>query len=334
MPVAELLTLFAVVIGGFLLAGALAPFEALGWWAGWYGDEGRNDKSLQLENPAKPVSDKQHFVVFLSGINSVSGDSYTKREQAFLNCLATTLPEVELVTDIFPYSVMNRALTGQRLFARFWRWVSERKLSGPGMTGFLINVRNLWQVAVSADSRYGPIYNHGVAGTIMSGLGRHGYPLGSGLPITIIGYSGGAQIAAGAAPHLKRRVEAPLQVISLGGVLSADPGLWSLQALYHLFGERDSVQRIGAIFSPGRWRWLPFSRWQKAKQQGIVKLVPLLAADHTGNKGYLDAQSFLPGGRSYLEQTVDEITQIVRKSGIQGSGARDQGSGFSPIPDP
>ncbi len=71
--------------------------------------------------------------------------------------LEERLADTEIVT-LYPYSVTNRVLTGQRVFAKVWRWILARKLSGEAAVG-LINVRNVWQVVVPADRRYGPLYN-------------------------------------------------------------------------------------------------------------------------------------------------------------------------------
>jgi hypothetical protein len=305
----EPLLLVALAFLLFLFAGVLSPFEALGWWAGWYGDE----EQQGLEERASPSS-AGHFVVFLSGINNVSGEAFAEREVAFLKRLKRELADTGalLVDDIFPYSVTERALTGRRVFAWFWRWALRTKVSGPGLAGFLINLRNLWQVAVSADSRYGPVYNQGSASMLLSGLLRHGYVPGSGVPVTLIGYSGGGQVAVGAAPHLKTMIRAPISVISLGGVISADPGLLTLEHLYHLYGARDNVQRLGSIFFPGRWPFIP-SPWNSARKRGVVELIPMGPADHTGPGGYLDEGSFLPDGRSYLDQTVETITRLIRR---------------------
>ena len=306
MSLPDALTLVAVLFIGFLLVGILSPFEALGWWAGWYGQQAEEEHA-----PVPYLAEgAEHFIVFLSGIHSVSGESFAAREIVFLERLRERLTNrVVVVDDIFPYSVTNRALTGQRAFAKFWRWALKRKLSGPGLAGALINFRNVWQVAVSADSRYGPIYNQGSAEMIVRGLEMHGYR--PGVPVTLIGYSGGGQIAVGAAPHLRSVLDAPISVISLGGVMSSDPGLLTLEHVYHLYGRRDMVQRTGNLFFPGRWPLLPYSAWNQAKQKGIIKLISMGPADHTGAKGYLDEASFLPGGQSYLDATVETIARIV-----------------------
>lgn len=318
MPFPDILTLLAVLIVGFLIAGILSPFEALGWWAGWYG---RHPEEEEHVRALYPVDNAEGFVVFLSGIHSVSGETYAEREILFLERLRKRLTDkVVVIDDIFPYSVTNRALTGQRIFAKFWRWALKRKLSGPGLAGALINFRNVWQVAVSADSRYGPIYNQGSAEMIAKGLELHGYEPGSGVPVTLIGYSGGGQIAVGAAPHLRSMLSAPISVVSLGGVISSDPGLLALEHVYHLYGRRDMVQRTGNFLFPGRWPILPYSAWNQAKQQGVIKLISMGPADHTGPKGYLDAESFLPNGQSYLDATVETIARIVESEEVVVEG--------------
>ena len=306
----EFLLVVALIVLAFFLAGVLSPFEALGWWAGWYGDDER-----EPQPSAEPVR-ADRFVIFLSGINNASGEAFAEREVAFLKRLKRELADTDtvLVDDVFPYSVTERALTGRRAFAWFWRWAVRMRLSGPKVAGLLINIRNLWQVAVSADSRYGPIYNQGSAAMLRNGLRRHGYAEGSGVPVTLIGYSGGGQVAVGAAPHLRTMVDADVSVISLGGVMSADPGLLTLRRLYHLFGSRDNVQRVGSIFFPGRWPFVP-SPWNTAKQRGIVELVPMGSVDHTGPDGYLDEESFLPDGRSFLDATLEKISELLHLEG-------------------
>lgn len=308
----DLITIVLALIVALLVVGLLAPFEALGWWAGWFvSDTGVEDSDAIPDVLAGAEDDdgKMHFVVFLSGIHSVSGENYAPREIAFLHALRERMPHITLV-ELFPYSVTNRALTGQRVFAKVWRWVLKNKISGNGLAGFLINLRNLWQVAVSADSRYGPIYNQGSAELILRGLKAKGYKLGSHASVTLIGYSGGGQIAVGAAPYLRQVMNQPVQVISLGGVLSSDPGVLAVAKLYHLFGKRDKVQRVGSVMCPGRWRVLPFSPWNQAKQQGLIELVPMGDMDHTGIGGYLDGE-MRQGEPTYLDVTLDTITRLL-----------------------
>ena len=75
MPLHDLWLLALAGLLAILLAGALAPFETLGWWAGWFGrPSGPGPLTPGGDNPAR------HFVVVLSGIHSVSGASFARRE--------------------------------------------------------------------------------------------------------------------------------------------------------------------------------------------------------------------------------------------------------------
>jgi hypothetical protein len=307
----DLGTLLLVALLALFVAGALSPLETLGWWAGWYG-RARHQQILVRALPGAPPA-RARYLVFLSGIHSVSDEAYAEREIALLQRLEERMPELAIV-PVFPYSVTNRALTGQRVFAWFWRLLLRRKLDHrllAGITGQLINLRNLWQVAVSADRRYGPLYNQGSADLIVRTLLEHGYDPARAAPITLVGYSGGAQIATGAAPHLHELLGVRIEVISLGGVLSADPGIEAVDRLYLLAGSRDRVQRLGALVFPGRWPLFPYSSWNRARQRGRIARIDLGAVGHTGRDGYLDSEARLQDGRSYLEHTVDAIATIV-----------------------
>ncbi|MBN2469427.1 MAG: hypothetical protein JXN59_01790 [Anaerolineae bacterium] len=294
-----------------LAAALLAPLEALGWWAGWfrYAEDTEEPAPEQATAPS-PAQDKACFVAYLTGIASVAGNAHLPREQYLLSELKQQLPDVELVDDIFPYSVTNRALTGQRVFAWFWRYVFNRKTQGSPI-GSLINLRNLFQVLVSADGRYGPIYNQGAARLIYSALLAHGYRVGSGTPVILLGYSGGGQICLGAAPYLKDLLDAPLTLISLGGVLCSDPGLHEIEHLVHIEGSRDWVQRIGAIAFPGRWPMIGHSSWNVAKTREKITIVKIPGFKHTGTGGYLDGESQMPEGTTYAAHTLDLLTSLI-----------------------
>ena len=310
---ADLLGVLALLVFLLLLSGALAPLETLGWWAGWFGvapepqalvDKGRK--------PAAAKESAQHYLVFLPGIDSVSGESYRTNEVTFLERFRAALPATQVV-ELFPYSVTNRALTGQRAFARVWRWVLARKIAGRQLVGFMINVRNLWQVVVSADRRYGPMYDEGSAELVLAGLARSGYPLESGVPVTILGYSGGGQIAVGAASLVQSVLKAPLYIISLGGVMCADPGLRSVTHLYHFYGAHDYAQTLGKLAFPGRWPVFKNSAWNRAKAQGKLSFKLIGPMKHTGKGGYFDAAQHLPDGTSFLDATVAELAKVVRE---------------------
>ncbi|MFU8889178.1 MAG: hypothetical protein ACNA8N_11315 [Trueperaceae bacterium] len=335
-------TVALVALAALLVMGALAPLETLGWWAGWYGDpvderhvdphSGHPDEADAPDPvapapgaaaPAAPAPERiaEPWVVYLSGIHAVGPVTHERREARLVARLRAALPGGR-VLEVFPYSVTNRALTGQRIFARVWRWSLNAKLSGRRLAqvgGFLINIRNLWQVLVSADRRYGPFYSRGSAELIVRSLRRRGFPIddrgGARARIVLVGYSGGAQMAAGAAPFVRERTGAEVTVVSLGGVLSADPGLLEAERVWHLVGRADRVERITSWFFPGRWRLLSWSPWHVARRRGRLHTVVIGPGDHTGDDGYLDEEAFVADGRSHLDVTVDVLAAIAEGHG-------------------
>ncbi len=300
--------LFAVLTL-LVLMGVLAPLGSYGWWAGWYGDT----------LPAKPVppepkgSPAKIYVVYLTGIGGFSPDEYAPMEAVFLERLSAALPEAEVIDDVFPYSNDNRALTGQRVFG--WLWGLLESLKGRRLLGafsFIINIRNLWQVLVSSDDRFGPLYNYASAELVLHKLEMHGYVRGSGTPVTFIGYSGGGQISLGAAPFIREVLDAPVHLISLGGVMSGEGGVLKLDSLTHLYGDRDLTQRLGYVAFPKRWPVFSATSWNMARRLGLIKRLDMGAMGHTGRGSYLDDGAMLDGV-SHLERTLGEMAKLVRQ---------------------
>jgi predicted Abi (CAAX) family protease len=298
---------------GLVVAGLLAPLEALGWWAGWYSEQVQSNPA-QLRQPSSASISR--YVIYLDGIGQ-STFEFLPDIQAFLDQLGPILPtHVRLVKDqIMPYSVRNIPLIGDRPFAFFWRFAERLRLKNPAsIFGYLVNIRNILVVGVSADQRYGPIYNLGIAQVIYESLLRHGYEPSSRVPITLIGFSGGGQMAAGAAPFLKQALKAPIDLISLAGVISGNVNVLQLEHLYHLAGDKDPVERLGPIMFPGRWRPFFLSYWNRAKRMGKVSFVSMGAVGHQLPGGLMDAQHYLPDGRSFLQQTIDNVSAILNGS--------------------
>lgn len=297
-----------------VVAGLLAPLETLGWWAGWYDDE--IDTVINAGDLATPVDDPEQisrYIVYLDGIGK-SNFEYLPDIETFLNALAPTLPEdVALVRGIMPYSVVNNPLNEDRPLAFLWKAIDQIRLGNPAaLLGLLINIRNILVVGVSADKRYGPLYNQGIAQVVYNGLLKNGYRPRSGTPITLLGYSGGGQMACASAPILKRALGAPIDVISLGGVISANCNVLKLEHLYHLVGEHDSVEQLGPIMFPGRWKLFPLSFWNRAKRRGKISVISMGPVGHQVPGGLLDPELILPSGISALEQTIQTIHTIVQ----------------------
>lgn len=309
--------ILSLAIIAIVVASLLAPLESLTWWAGWLGDEDDLDEipveASTQENTAKR---SRAFLVYLTGIGSYSEQTFPPEEQDLLEQLEQTFKDVVIVNDIYSYSVRNSNLIDNGFLARFWRFAAEQQEKNAPL-GLFINARNVLQVLVAADSRYGPMYAHGIARVVIKSLKRHGYPLDSGVPIYFVGYSGGGEMSISAAGPVKQSLKAPVTVISLGGVVSDDPNIEDVEALYHLYGKKDNVQRIGAIIFPGRWRILWLSRWNKARRSGKIHFISM-GDDviHTKAGGYLDKNSYFVDGQSYLDKTVQTIAKIIAQKSL------------------
>ena len=312
--------LIAIGLITFIFAGLLSPLEALGWWAGWYGD--RVDTTLDpgtLVEPNLPKTKIVRYVIYLDGINQTKFQCLPEVD-IFLNELANVLPDdILIIKGLMSYSVINRPLTEGRIFSFLWRLGDRLQISKSGgilgaLIGLTILLRNLTVVAVSADKRYGPIYNQGTAQVICHSLISHGYQLNSQVALTLIGYSGGGQIAMGAATHLKRSLTTSVDVISISGVISGNNNALKLEHLHHFVGDKDLVERLGPILFPRRWQIFFFSYWNWAKRQGKITITSLGPVGHNSAGGPLDANKFLPDGRSYLRQTIDLVAGVIQGS--------------------
>ncbi|NJP06105.1 MAG: hypothetical protein HC837_11025 [Chloroflexaceae bacterium] len=336
MILSDILFLLFLALIAVLLAGALAPFESLGWWAGWYDATAPEDADATSQDAVDRAraATADHYIVYLSGIGDISGDTLTQGEIVFLDELAQRMPDTVIIRDIFPYSMHDKGLSGQGFFAGLWDWVQKSKIRGNELPALMVNIRNMFQVGVSADPRYGPIYNQGSSELILRGLLRHGYPLGSGKPVTLIGYSGGGQISIGAVTFLKHMINAPIQVISIGGVMSSDRGIQYLEHLYHLYGDKDVVQKLGAIMYSSRWSIMPKSSWNTATKEGRISQISLGPIDHNGAVGYFGTERYLANGQSHVEKSIEATFDVLVHSGFTRVLARDVPTGSLPYQSP
>jgi hypothetical protein len=294
-----------------LLSLVLAPLEALGWWAGWFGDH------HDLERAAGALQERQringpnarHYLVFLSGVGSPRSGEVPAEERPFIAHLRANLADSIVIDGVLPYSVLGRSLDDpDRTMGRFWRYAIGRG----GLWQQLINTRNLFQVLVSADRRYGPVIGFGLAKEILIVLIRHGYVVGSGVPVTLIGSSGGGQMGLGAGPFLAYALNAPIRMVSLGGVLSGDPAMLYFRHFDHLYGTKDPVATIlPQTLFPGRWSINRRSPWWEARRRGIYRERAIGPITHTGKGGYYDGKSRLPDGTDHCTHSANEVMASI-----------------------
>lgn len=314
-----MIALLLTVAALFLVVSMLmAPIEALGWWAGWFGeglDEPDEEDAADYRVVRRGKQPKL-YVVYLDGIAKVDNDNY-EDVQGLLDGMDASLPDAVILGDVMPYSVRNVGLTHGRPFARFWRRMLTLKLEGrQPLLAFSINARNLLQVLVAADRRYGPVYGRGEGQVILNSLLRAGYDLAARPPIVIVGYSGGVQIGLVATPFLNRALGTHITMISLAGVMSSDPGLGYLEHLYHLEGSSDAVPTYGRVLFPGRWRVWWGSHWNRLRRSGRLTLIDMGPMKHHNQGSYLDDEHFIDG-QDHLSITTATIVELVR-----GIGAR------------
>ncbi|MDQ7992337.1 MAG: hypothetical protein AAGC63_06250 [Propionicimonas sp.] len=308
-----ILNLLVIVIVVLFLLLTFGPLESLGWWRDKGADEAHETLADMAAEYGTPAADPppEQFVIYLSGIGAIDGSSVPPEEVPLVDELRRRLPTWSVANDVFPYSVSNRGLTAQRPLAGLWKRIETLRIANPtSFLPFLVNARNAIQLFVCADRRYGPTYNIGTAQEILKSLLRHGYQLGSGVPVTLIGWSGGAQIALGASWYLGL-ADLPLKVISLGGMMSDDYGLDKIQLLTHLRGTEDVFEKMGRRIFAGRWPGAIGSPWSRARAEGRIVEIDLGPIHHNDKEHYYDPDTFAPDGRSYLQVSTDAIHSVL-----------------------
>jgi hypothetical protein len=308
-------TLLIIATIAVLLLALLAPLESLEWWAGWSGPphfapDGIGEAALTTHG-TRPA----YIVVYLSGIGSIAGDTLLAEEVSFLNLLEPLVPGGMIVRDVFPYSVTGVGLTGARSWAGLWRALEKLRLGGDTLLSSFINVRNLFQVAVAADPRYGPMYSCGVACVIARAVVAAGYRPGNDQRVVLLGYRGGAQVAVGTAPFLRDFLDTRVQVISLGGVLNSQDGIRVLSRLDHLVGEHDVMERIGRVVYPGRWSLASGSAWNAARRGGWLHVWQLAGMAHNTPGGYMDPGADAAANEPNPLRTARAIAAVVPGTG-------------------
>jgi hypothetical protein len=310
-----------IAIVGLVAACLLAPVETLGWWAGWYGDPVgpssggeaglANAGTLARRGDASGAIDR--WAVYLDGV-SQSSSTYTPDVETFLDALVPRLPRgTALVRGLMTYSVMNKPLDASRSLGMFWEFLDAVRFKRPqSILGMIVNLRNMLVVSISADARYGPLYNRGIAQIVYASLVEHGYVAGSGTPLTLIGYSGGGQMSAACAPLLAKVLGAPVDIVSLGGVMTGDNDFLAAEHLYHFVGKKDGVEPLGPLMFASRWKIAFLSNWNRALRLGKISLVAAGPVGHQVPGGYMDPHALLPDGRTHLAETIGNISHVLR----------------------
>lgn len=309
-----------LAMAGFLaLWGMLAPITTIVWWLnqtasslGFEAKEKEKPDVLQQSDSQQSDSDPAVapcYIVFLPGVGNFSPNEIADGEEYFIDQLAARHDNCVAVKDVFPYSIANSGLDKETGLAPIWEAAKNSEYF-PGQT--FIQLRNLWRFALSADDRYGPVYNLGMAHTIVERMHAAQPITRSDQPINLIlvSTSGGTQVALGATDHLHDWIgEARITVVSIGGAFEGREGFNSAEHVYHFYGDRDRVTDLPHVLFPARWPFVVGSPVNQAQREDRYTVCNSGTSDHTGEEGYFGS-AISYDNISYLEQTLEEVAQL------------------------
>jgi hypothetical protein len=307
-----------LLLGGglLLLWGIFAPVGTLVWWL----NEGQESIEAIRKRQITPRSSRPSFssspidcyIIYFPGVGDYSANQITPGEEFFLTKLTQRYPNCVAVSDVFPYSASNVSLGGQRFLAPIWTAI-ERGDGWLKNADVLIKIRNLWRFAISADDRYGEIYNRGIALAVLDRMNA-AYPISKARQapkVILVGTSGGAQVALGSAQYLVRSpVQPEIYVVSLGGTFEGNVGFDAAEQVNHLTGEADWVDDLTAWIFPSRWGITVGSPFNQAKQEGRYWAGTTGPHEHDGDRGYFGLSSINNSPVTYVEVTLQEVSEL------------------------
>ena len=282
------------VIGVLLLvliptAGIYSLVSQFAFWEGWI--EGLQEPATLFDGtPPRESQTHAHYVVYLDGIHQKESD-HPPRITDFLALLERALgPHSQLLRAIETYTVLPVGLAEDAGSAWFWRRVLNLQEQHPNglvqvLAATLVEANNVIKVGISSDRRYGPILNVELALKVADRLAEAGFHPSSGAPITLLGYSGGGEMAMGMADYLRRICRCPVRIVTFCGVFSGNQELAKVEGITTVVGSRDPMELVGRLAYPGRSPLLPLTRWNKAISAGTVRHILIPGMTHNGNQG-------------------------------------------------
>jgi hypothetical protein len=293
--------LWVFAIGPVLLAEALlARYEVMAYGARWRAPLTALPQGVPYARGAAPDSPPDAYLVYLDGIGKRRVRDSRDGGQ-LVKALIARAPGLRVLGQVQPYSPLADPLAERPV----WAWLRRR-------IGVLLFLHNVMQIFVAADHRYRPLYNRAIGSQIAVQLRFAGYRPGSGVPVVLLSYSGGAQVATGAVDGLRTRLGAPLLLITLGGFHNGANDLNRAEHLHRLTSAGDRIERLGTWIFPQRWRVFRGSGWNRARRAGKITVHRLDPATHVGPRSYISPSARLPDGRSHLDRTADTVTALIR----------------------
>ncbi|MFI2378028.1 hypothetical protein ACH5AO_23640 [Streptomyces sp. NPDC018964] len=293
--------LTVLVLGPALLAeGLLARYEVLAYGAGWRTPVAALPEGVPYARGAAADAPPAAYLVYLDGIGKRRVRD-SRDGGALVKALLAGAPELRVLGQVQPYSPLAAPLAERPVWARLRR-----------RAGLLLFLHNVMQIFVAADHRYRPLYNRAVGSQIAGQLRLAGYRPGSGVPVVLLSYSGGAQVATGAAGTLRALLGTPPLLITLGGFHNGANDLTDAAHLHRLTSASDRVERVGTWIFPQRRRLWRTSGWNRAARAGRITVHTLDPATHVGPRSYISPTALLPDGTSHLDRTAALVVALVR----------------------
>jgi hypothetical protein len=288
-------------LGPVLLAEALlARYEVLAYAAGWRTPATTLPAGMPYARGADPGRPPEAYLVYLDGIGKRRFRD-TRDGGRLVTSLIDKGPELRVLGQVLPYSPLADPLADRPV----WTWLRRH-------IGIALFLHNVMQIFIAADHRYRPLYNRAVGSQIAAQLRLAGYRPGSGIPVVLLSYSGGAQVATGAVDGLWSQLRCPLRLITLGGFHNGANDISHAEHLDRLTSTEDWIERVGTRIFPQRWRFFRRSGWNRAEQAGKISVHLLDPATHVGPRSYISPDALLPDGRSHLEHTADTVIALIR----------------------
>ncbi|MFE0627533.1 hypothetical protein ACFW3D_11210 [Streptomyces sp. NPDC058864] len=293
--------LWAFAVGPALIAEALlARYEVLAYGARWRAPVTELPDGVPYARGAAPDSPPAAYLVYLDGIGKRRVRD-TRDGGQLVTAVLARAPELRVLGQVQPYSPLADPLAERPV----WAWLRRR-------IGLLLFLHNVMQIFVAADRRYRPLYNRAVGRQIATQLRLAGYHPGSGTPVVLLSYSGGAQVATGAVDELHARLAAPLLLITLGGFHNGANDLTHAAHLHRLTSAGDRIERLGTWIFPQRWPLLRHSGWNRARRSGKITVHRLDPATHVGPHSYISRTAEAPDGRRHVDRTADTVVAVIR----------------------
>jgi len=293
-----------------IIEALLARYEVLAYGAGWRAQTTALPEGVPYARGAAPERPPDAYLVYLDGIGKRRFRD-TRDGGQLVEAVIAGAPEIRVLGQVLPYSPLAAPLADRPV----WAWLRRR-------VGLLLFLHNVMQTFVAADRRYRPLYNQAIGSQITRQLQLAGYESGSRIPVVLLSYSGGAQVATGAVNPLHAQLRCPLVLIEIGGFHNGVNDLTHADHVHRLTSAEDRIERVGTWIFPQRWRLLRRSGWNRACRAGKVTVHRLDPATHVGPRSYISPTAMLPDGRSYLDRTAATVINLVRASHAWASASQ------------